>query len=52
MKKIIAMLLSLAMCFALVPVLTAESSADAPMTAAEKEARIANLLEYLSLIHI
>lgn len=51
MKKIIAMLLSLAMCFALVPVLTAESSADAPMTAAEKEARIANLLEYTDRLH-
>lgn len=51
MKKIIAMLLSLAMCFALVPVLTAESSADAPMTAAEKEARIANLLEYTGKLH-
>lgn len=51
MKKIIAMLLSLAMCFALVPVLTAESSADAPMTAAEKEARIANLLDYTDRLH-
>ncbi len=46
MKKLIALLLSLAMCFALIPAITAGTSANAGLTPAEKEARIESLLAY------
>lgn len=48
MKKLIALLLSVTMCIALLPVINAGTSTDAKMTPAEREARIEELLAYTS----
>lgn len=46
MKKFIALLLSVLMCLCMIPAVTAENAEKELMTPAEREARIASLLDY------